>query len=56
MKVIFLQTYPVYHDGLSTEQWLKLENRDKWMPALASTLGFESELWAVDLVTSIHNY
>jgi glycosyltransferase involved in cell wall biosynthesis len=47
MKIIFVQSYPVYHDNLSDEAWLRLENRDKWMPALMAKAGVEVELWAV---------
>lgn len=56
MKVIFLQTYPIYHDGLSEVEWLQLENRDKWMPALTMSLGFETELWGVATASSLHHY
>lgn len=47
MKIIFVQSYPVYHDNLSDEAWLRLENRDKWMPVLTAKAGAEVELWAV---------
>lgn len=56
MNVIFLQTYPIYHEGLSEEQWLSLENRDKWMPALTVSLGYPCELWAVGKKSSVHTY
>lgn len=56
MKIIFIQTYPVYHDGISDADWLKLENRDKWMPSIAASLGYESELWAVSKKRSEHLY
>lgn len=48
MRVAFLQTYPVYHDSLTTEQWLRLENRDRWMPGIVSDMGHTVELWGVD--------
>lgn len=47
MKIVFVQSYPIYHDNLSDETWLRIENRDKWMPALTSKAGVEVELWAV---------
>ncbi len=47
MRIVFVQTYPVYHDGWTTEEWLRLENRDRWMPGLAALMGHEVELWAV---------
>ncbi len=58
MRVIFVQTYPLYHDGWSLEQWIRLYNRDRWMPGLAASLGREAELWVVgeerkDLVSRI---
>lgn len=55
MRIAFVQTYPVYHDLWSTEQWLALENRDKWMPGIAEAMGHEVELWAVDHATSDHH-
>lgn len=47
MKIIYVQTYPVYHDHLTDEQWLNIENRDKWMPAITAKHGVETEIWAV---------
>ena len=46
MRVAFIQTYPIYHDFLSTESWLERMNRDRWMPGIVSRLGHEVELWA----------
>ncbi len=48
MRIVYVQTYPVYHDQPSTEAWLRLENRDRWMPALTAGLGHDVELWGVD--------
>lgn len=57
MKIAFVQTYPIYHElNRSTQDWLDLENRDKWMPALLQNEGFDVELWAVANQTSSHNY
>ncbi len=47
MRILFVQTYPVYHDLLSTEAWLAVENRDKWMPGILAAEGHEVALWAV---------
>ncbi|MDR8391763.1 glycosyltransferase family 4 protein [Aliifodinibius sp. S!AR15-10] len=48
MKIAFIQTYPVYHDlDLSTEEWLRLENRDKWMSAILAADGHDVELLGV---------
>jgi len=58
MRIIFLQSYPIYHDLLSTSRWLALENRDKWMPGILSNEGFETELWATadqSLETNYHH-
>ena len=54
MRVIFVQTYPVYHDLITTGQWLVLENRDKWMPGILATEGHEVELWAVAREGGVH--
>lgn len=46
MKIAFVQTYPVYHDLMSVDQWLKLDNRDKWMPGiLAGDSQHLVEMW-----------
>lgn len=47
LKIIFIQSYPIYHDHIDTSQWLRLEHRDKWMPAIAAEMGHEVEIWAV---------
>lgn len=54
MRIAFVQTYPIYHDLLTTTQWLSLLNRDKWMPALVSALGHDVELWGVDRAPGVH--
>lgn len=51
MKVIFVQTYPLYHDGADLAAWFKVENRDKWMPMICQELGYEAELWGVGKLT-----
>ncbi len=47
MTIIYIQSYPIYHDLISADGWLALENRDKWMPAITAELGHEVELWGV---------
>lgn len=45
MKIVFIQSYPIYHDGIHLIDWLRLENRDKWMPGLTSEYADSVELW-----------
>jgi len=47
MKIIYLQSYPIYHDLISADGWIALENRDKWMAAITAELGHEVEIWGV---------
>lgn len=54
MRVAFVQTYPIYHDLLSTDAWLARANRDRWMPGVLANMGPEVELWAADHTTSMH--
>lgn len=56
MKIVYVQSYPIYHDGHSSEAWLALENRDKWMPALTSFLGHKTELWCAGREPFTHTY
>lgn len=46
MKIVYVQTYPVYHEAGGEQEWLALSNRDKWMPALTAGAGHQVELWA----------
>ncbi len=46
MNIIYVQSYPVYHDLIDEHEFVELANRDKWMPALTSQRGYPSELWA----------
>ncbi len=46
MNIIYVQSYPVYHDLIDENEFAEIANRDKWMPALTSQRGFPSELWA----------
>lgn len=57
MTIIYVQSYPIYHDLISADGWLSLENRDKWMPAITAELGHQVELWGVsdqDRVVEYH--
>jgi glycosyltransferase involved in cell wall biosynthesis len=54
MRVAFVQTYPLYHDHWTTDEWLALEGRDRWMPGIASAMGHQVELWAIDEEDSVH--
>jgi len=56
MKIVFIQTYPAYHDFGDAERWLALENRDKWMPGIVKELGHEAELWCVANQRERHEY
>src|SRR5262249_14063120 len=47
MHVVFVLTYPVYHSVPDVAEWLRWENRDRWMPGIISALGCEAEIWAV---------
>lgn len=56
LKIIFIQSYPTYHDFIHTSDWLRLENRDKWMPAITAEMGHEVEIWAVSNYDLIDSY
>jgi glycosyltransferase involved in cell wall biosynthesis len=45
MHIVYVQSYPIYHDGITLIEWLKLENRDKWMPSLTAAFVDSVELW-----------
>jgi glycosyltransferase involved in cell wall biosynthesis len=45
MNVVYIQSYPIYHDGIRLVDWFKLENRDKWMPGITSECTETVELW-----------
>lgn len=47
MKIVFIQSYPIYHSFSADEEWLDLENRDKWMPSICAQLEYDAELWVV---------
>jgi glycosyltransferase involved in cell wall biosynthesis len=47
MRVIFVLTYPTYHAVPDVTDWLRWENRDRWMPGVVAAQGCDVELWAV---------
>lgn len=54
MKVIYILTYPIYHDFWTKEQWLNMINQNRWIPGILSDMGHEAEYWAVDNEDSVH--
>lgn len=56
MKIVYIQTYPAYHDFGDSEQWLLLDNRDKWMPGITKELGHETELWCIANNPKVKHY
>lgn len=54
MKVIYILTYPIYHDFWTKEQWLNMKNQNRWIPGILSNMGHEVEFWAVDHKASVH--
>ena len=54
MKVVYLLSYPIYHDFWTKEQWLNIINQNRWIPGIISNLGYESEFWVVDKTSSEH--
>lgn len=47
MRVAFVQTYPIYHDGVSTGEWLSFNARELALAAHLAAAGHEVEYWAV---------
>jgi len=47
MIIVYIQSYPIYHDLISADGWIALENRDKWMPAITAEIGHDVEIWGV---------
>ncbi len=54
MKVVYLLTYPIYHDGWSAEAWLRIENQNRWIPGVLAEMGHEVEYWAGDYEAGTH--
>lgn len=53
MNIVYIQTYPTYHDGISSRTWLSIENRDKWMPGITAGQGHDVELWGIGDTESV---
>jgi len=47
MRVSFVQSYPVYHDGATTAEWRGRADRDLRLPAIAASMGLDVELVAL---------
>jgi glycosyltransferase involved in cell wall biosynthesis len=47
VRVAFVQTYPIYHDGVSTDEWLSFNTRELAMAAHLGAAGHQVEFWAV---------
>lgn len=47
MRIVFVLTYPAYYSMPDLAEWLRWDNRDRRMPAIAAELGADTELWAI---------
>lgn len=56
MRIIYVQSYPIYHDNVTDETWMMIENRDKWMPGITAEKGVEVEIWAVGERSHVMEY
>ena len=56
MRIVYIQSYPIYHDNVTDEAWMKIENRDKWMPGITAEKGAEVEIWVVGERTNVQQY
>ena len=56
MRIVYIQSYPIYHDNVTDEAWMKIENRDKWMPGITAEKGAEVEIWVVGERTMVQLY
>ena len=56
MRIVYIQSYPIYHDNVTDEAWMKIENRDKWMPGITAEMGAEVEIWVVSERNSVQHY
>lgn len=54
MKIVYLLTYPIYHDGWTVEAWLGIENQNRWIPGVLAEMGHEVEYWAGDDVAGTY--
>lgn len=54
MKIVFVLTYPIYHDFWDKNEWLNLINQNRWIPGILTSMGYETEFWVVDKTSSEH--
>jgi glycosyltransferase involved in cell wall biosynthesis len=54
VKLVFVMAYPIYHDGLTADQWMALHNQNRWIPGTLAEMGHQVEYWAGDHVASEH--
>lgn len=47
MRIAFILTYPLYHDGVSIDQWLAQTCRERRLAGLVAAMGHRVEFWAV---------
>jgi glycosyltransferase involved in cell wall biosynthesis len=56
MRIAYVLTYPLYHDGWTTEAWLAQEDRERRIPSILNEMGHEAELWVGDHTGGVHTY
>lgn len=54
MRIAFVHSYPLYHDGWTAAQWLAMENQNRWIPAVLAEMGHAVEYWIGDLAEGCH--
>lgn len=47
MRFAFVQTYPIYHDGVPVDEWISINGREMAMAAHLAGVGHDVEFWAV---------
>lgn len=45
MKIILIESYPLYNVDRTTQDWFQHINREKWIPSILKKLGHEVEYW-----------
>jgi glycosyltransferase involved in cell wall biosynthesis len=53
VRIAFVQTYPIYHDGVDTADWLSINGREVEMASHLARSGNELEFWAVGVRPSV---
>jgi glycosyltransferase involved in cell wall biosynthesis len=56
MRIAYVLTYPLYHDGWTTEAWLAQEDRERRIPSILKEMDHEAELWIGDHTGGVHTY